>query len=430
MINKRILIISTYPIENPIHGGQKRARAIFDFYVNIFNKVKFISIYSPLHFKDIGVNDLLITSKTVIKDMENNPLSSDLVIGEAIYKDESIRRKLEKIIIEYMPDIIQIEQIYPWAGLELILKKLKIKPKIIYSSHNIEHEMKYSMFSESKIIGWEKIVKKIKKLELEIIQSADLVFAVSKNDAVKLRIFGAKKICIIPNGISKINPTKEAIEHWNHFAKLRNIDKLVTFVASAHLPNLTGFIELVGLKLEYIPKDTRIMLAGGISNYLQQELSKLNNVNINFWNNAEPLGYLSEDNLTALIDASYVILLPITSGGGSNLKTAEAILSGKKIVSTDLAFRSFEKYKKLPNIYFANDAESFRKKILLAVNEDMVARTNKEIKLANTVQWKNCFSGLELSLIKLTNKYPYTVFWLLKRTSKLIIKKLLTFLVL
>jgi hypothetical protein len=53
------------------------------------------------------------------------------------------------------------------------------------------------------------------------------------------------------------------------------------------------------------------------------------------------------------------VLLPINYGGGSNVKTAEAISAGCKIVATPHAFRGFEAFKTGTNIALADTSEEF-----------------------------------------------------------------------
>lgn len=55
-------------------------------------------------------------------------------------------------------------------------------------------------------------------------------------------------------------------------------------------------------------------------------------------------GTISDSQLRGLLATAHVIILPITSGGGTNLKTAEALWSGQRIVATNKAFRGFEKF--------------------------------------------------------------------------------------
>ena len=44
MINKKILIVTSYPIVYPQHGGQKRAKAIYGLYAKIFRSVKIVGV--------------------------------------------------------------------------------------------------------------------------------------------------------------------------------------------------------------------------------------------------------------------------------------------------------------------------------------------------------------------------------------------------
>ncbi len=71
------------------------------------------------------------------------------------------------------------------------------------------------------------------------------------------------------------------------------------------------------------------------------------------------LGEVSRLALECLISNASGMLLPITFGGGSNLKTAEALSSGLPIVGTSIAFRGFEEYRDLPRVTIADTPEEF-----------------------------------------------------------------------
>ena len=49
------------------------------------------------------------------------------------------------------------------------------------------------------------------------------------------------------------------------------------------------------------------------------------------------------------------MLLPITYGGGSNLKTAEALLTGHPIIATAKAFRGCEVFTDMPGMIIAGN---------------------------------------------------------------------------
>jgi hypothetical protein len=53
------------------------------------------------------------------------------------------------------------------------------------------------------------------------------------------------------------------------------------------------------------------------------------------------------------------MLLPITYGGGSNLKTPEALLARCPIVATTKAFRRLEVFRNMPGVIIADDRDAF-----------------------------------------------------------------------
>jgi hypothetical protein len=127
---------------------------------------------------------------------------------------------------------------------------------------------------------------------------------------------------------------------------------------------------------------------------MQDHFDESNVLDQTFWQRAVSTGMLSDDLLSGLLAYVDVVLLPIVDGGGSNLKTAEAILSGKKIVATTFAFRGFEEYMDLPNVYIATTPSSFRETITRALAAPFQERTADEIKRAERVQWQYSLQNL------------------------------------
>jgi hypothetical protein len=396
MISKKILILATYPIEEPLHGGQKRTKAIFEQYQDIFEAVKFTAVFHKKYFDHYGPDDLPIADAGILARIEENSFLSDILCGEALYDDPGVKQKLAELLKNYQPDIVQIEQIYAYAGLSPLLAELGMKPKLILSSHNLEYRMKKEIYDGLKLDAAtkESLLNKIDKLERTASKRARLVIAVSENDASEHCKMGAKRVLVIPNGTQKTIPTKMALEHWRKFKREHGAQKLITFVGSAHPPNLFGFQKMVGEDLDFLPKGAALMLAGGISQYMQETYKAGSPVTDAFWRKAVPLGRLSDDNLAGVIAESEVLLLPIVSGGGSNLKTAEAILSGNKTVATSYAFRSYEKYKHLPNIQIADKQADFQQRIITMLTKPYIKRSPEQTELAEQVQWQYCLKPL------------------------------------
>lgn len=64
-------------------------------------------------------------------------------------------------------------------------------------------------------------------------------------------------------------------------------------------------------------------------------------------------GAVTNEQRSALLKMSDIVVLPITEGGGTNLKTAEALQSARTIAATDVAFRGFERHRSLVGVYCA-----------------------------------------------------------------------------
>ena len=75
------------------------------------------------------------------------------------------------------------------------------------------------------------------------------------------------------------------------------------------------------------------------------------------------LGVLDDADLSAVKSLAHAFLLPIGAGGGSNIKTAEALYSGKPVVCTTKALRGFEAYRSLPGVRVADTPKEFQSAI-------------------------------------------------------------------
>jgi hypothetical protein len=397
----KVLVVATYTIKNAEHGGQRRVKAIVEAYRRVFKDVRFVSVFAPDYYAHKDRNDIAVKGQTRQKTLDS-PYTGDIICGLSIYKDERVKEKFTKLLEAFQPDIIQVEQAFPYLGLKPLLKELGLKPKIVLSSHNIEYSHKIDILKSS---GWaqeaEKAGRIIEECEQDMARNADLVVAVSHGDASELMRMGAKKVIVAPNGIAKNALTETGKKYWQDFKVQNKVSKIATFIGSAHPPNWVGFLDTVGDRVGFLPPDAKLVMAGSIADYFKNTFNDYKPEHAAFWKRVVPVGRISDELLSGLIQISDVILLPITEGGGSNLKTAEAILSGKKVVATEYAFRAFEQYISLPNIYIANKPEEFRQAILRAFEADLIPRTESENKLAEKVQWQYCLEPMVKEIEKL-----------------------------
>jgi hypothetical protein len=397
MVHKKILLLSTYPIKNPQHGGQKRTRAIYEAYKDNFAEVRHSAVFFRGFYADYDEDDIPLSGMGEQLVMQS-PLTGDIVCGEAIHKDPVVKKKMTKLILELKPDIIHIEQPFPYLGLRPLLRELNVKPKLVFGSQNIEAPMKREILESANVPAKEvdNAVRIISELDHELTKASDLVVACTEFDLNEHTKMGAKKVVLAPNGIAPITTGKNARRHWQSRFKRLGVKRTVLFVGSAHPPNWTGFLQMVGKGLGFVPADTRIVIAGSISDYFEREIkSETPDIeDATFWLRAFSAGRLSEERLGALIEQCDIMLLPITEGGGSNLKTAEAILADKKVIATSHALRSFEWFKDFPNVWVADSRRDFQKSIREALEAPLRGRTAEQTRLARQVQRDNCLAEM------------------------------------
>lgn len=381
-INKKILIVGNYPIREPRHGGQKRVRAIFEHYSKYFHEVKHVAIFHRGLYPFNENEDILLGDLKLIEKIDNNQDEIDLLTGKSLLCDVHVKSELARLLTDYQPDIVQVEHPFSYPGLKQILIDLGLRPTLIYSSHNIEYRMKKEVLkqkgrTESFI---NRVISETKRVELTAASEATLVVSVAEEDAVELRKMGARHVAVAPNGIEKLSLNTSAKDTG-----------LILFVSSSHPPNVNGFLEMMGNDMSFLPHSTTLNIVGSCSGPLKLKLKSQNATtekNIIFH------GEVDEEKLKKLLAEAELIILPITQGGGSNLKTAEAILADKKVVATNFALRSYEAYEGLPNIYKANTRKDFRGKIVKALNKPKIKRTKEEELLAQQVVWDNCLEPL------------------------------------
>jgi len=397
MIDKKILILSTYPIKTPQHGGQKRLNAILKAYERNYTQVRSSAVFFRGFYAEYTKDDITLGPESE-RLVHSSPLTGDIIAGEAVTRDLKVKAKLSRLLKDYSPDIIHIEQPFLYLGLKELLKELKIRPRLIFGSQNIEGPMKREILHNSGMAPSDinKYVSIINNVEAEITRDSDLVVACTEEDKKVHQKYGAKNIVVAVNGADHITTNMLSINKWNKIFKSNGIQKKVVFIGSAHPPNWTGFLTMVGRGLGFLSYGNSIVLAGSICDYFEREINPdaMNIYDATFWLRAFSAGRLSQNDLDAIISLSDVIILPITEGGGSNLKTAEAILANKKVVTTKHALRSFEWFEDFPNVWATNAPDKFKNYINDSLDAQNIERSNSQQQKAETVTWEYCLLPL------------------------------------
>jgi glycosyltransferase involved in cell wall biosynthesis len=356
----------------------------------------------PGHYKKYQKNDIRVSHDIVTK-IHTAPSSTftELIACRESASDDKFQTRARKVITGFKPTIVEYEQGYAYSALSTIMAELTGDVRTVFSSHNVEWRMKEQIALSEGASSDEisALVEEIRTLEQDLIRHSDVVICVSDADRTEYeRLNDDKKraIIVIPNGINRLKPSESGKRHWDDYKKKNHIKKLILFVASAHPPNLHGFRSLID-GVGFLPFSHRIVVAGSLSDMLKALVRKPSNIQEAIMKNRVMFaGRLSEESLEGLIAEADVIILPILEGGGSNLKTAEAIIADKPVVATSHAFRSYETFLDvLPNLHIADSAVDFQAAIERAITAPKVRRSAKAARLAESVLWENCLAPLK-----------------------------------
>lgn len=361
----RILTLSTYPIDPARHGGQIRLSNICQVYRACGHEVQSIGVLGSKHYKP-SPGFIAAPNKRKLQSKGINPsLMEDVVISELTKQGEPLHLKLQKEIT-IKPDLIHIEQ--PWLfDFALALKKSQFpNAKLIYGSQNIEHQLKFGILKNSghraNASAYSEIVR---EKELHAARQADACFAVSQADAEWLREVTDKPVYLTPNGVRDVFKT-DATSASTWAREYAQTKQYAIYCGSAHPPNMDGFFAMLGGGCGSFEKGQRLLLVGGVGEAIINDKNRLPH-NSELRHRIDVAGEIDDASLNLLLVNARCILLPLTHGGGTNLKTAEAIYTQGQVIATCTAMRGFEKFADHTGIHVANTAGEFKRAIRAAM---------------------------------------------------------------
>ena len=372
LLSSEILYVTPYSKNGPVHGGKIRAHQIAKILGGIDSNLEVIELgdhdyrFRPSKFDLSGI------PRALIGDLEM--FERDHSLSEKNY------RNLKLIVFEQ-----------PWSWSEVKdLKKKYPKSKIVYSSQNIEFQLKEKILTKYLGNQADSIVAGIRKIEIEIANTVDRVVVVSELDAEWYSQFTRLDPVLARNGAVKRNPSSTIGTGLNQSKAL--------VVGSAHPPNIEGCLKFLSDPDLWMPPDSQIVVAGSLATALIDHWGQIRNR----WGQpcVEFIPEVSDLELTQLLYDCNVILLPITYGGGTNLKTAEALVAGRPIVASHQAFRGFESFTADSGVKIAQSSLEF--KIFTCARLIGSKIPNKEREISNLL-WNSTLQSLASCALELIN---------------------------
>ena len=383
MVAPRVLLLATYPSEVPLHGGQRRVHAIARSYRQAGWEVKQIGVFPRGSYARGNTRaEHIELSREFMSYLSRHSLRTDLHVHHYFAQNPRVLEQFIAAVERFQPNVIQFEQPWLFPVLWPFIQSNRDKQLVAYSAHNVESALLQDILLAEGHPRASEFVEETRRLEEMLISVADVTVCVTELDAGVFSSMGAKNVVIAPNGADRRPSTASA--DWD--GRFGN-QPYAFMTGSAHPPNCTGFLHFVGTDFAFVPPTAKVVVAGGMAALLAaspafQRNHEMVRRRVLLLNNPE------EADLDYLINRAAVVLLPIAQGGGSNIKTAEALLSGRPIVASSTAFRGYEAFRNSAGVTIEDNVGRFRHAVRMALSKTpptVAIRTEAE-----SLLWERC----------------------------------------
>lgn len=391
----KFLQITTYDVERPDHGGKLRSYHIRK---SLRNKYE----VETLSFEWRDVEDC--SSLRVLLDLSRcealgvNGLIVDWGICTYLDYFPKTFASIAESVRRFAPDVLLLEQPFLWPVVQNLISQGVVSPsvKVIYSSQNIEVKMKRKIYRNafSEEIA-QRYTAYVDTIEKGVINACMGALAVSTTDAEYIRkLVPSTPVKVYLNGHTRPIPTNGiSIWHKRFAPRQRNW----VFVGSGHPPNINGLRQLVeAIPMEISSESFALWVLGSVGNGLQ--------ASIGAYAERYPwlhlLGPVEPQDIDEAILQSSGVVLPIWEGGGSNLKTAQALLSEKCILGSEFSFRGFESYMDEEGVYLSEDAQGLARLLLETMPANLYARSSA----VKQLEWDSVLESLPEYLAEILNR--------------------------
>ena len=327
LLGHQVTILAMNTVKHHVNLGEipETVKELADFrLVNVSARISFIPALINLLFSRKPYNAVRFISKT-------------------------FSRELEKILKEKEFDVVQLEGLYVCPYIPVIRKNTSAK--IVYRSHNIEHEI----WTRSAILakGFEKwylknLSQRIRRFEIQQLNSYDLIVPITQRDGNILNKLGNKKPGhISQTGIdsSMLIPNAKNLEHPSLF-HIGSLDW------SPNQEGLIWFFENCWNDIHAKYPDLNFYVAGrNAPVWFQRKIGMPNVI------------YKGEvADAYEFINSKSIMIVPLFSGSGMRIKIIEGMALGKPIITTVIGTEGISTTSG-KNIILAEDAPGFTEAI-------------------------------------------------------------------
>lgn len=353
-----ILHITPKPIYPKVDGGCVAMADFLSLLANADNKIDHVCIATPKHPFQQEVYDENLNSEVnflksfwINTDIKIGKLFSSLV-GKNSYQisrfySEELKNYLSSIEENY--DIIILESIFLLPYFEVFSKPVYVR------THNLEHQIwkRRSQSSKNPIKKWifQRFTDQVENFESSMLKKVSGIISISEDDTNWfINKFPKQHITTIPLSVTVSNVvTPKKID----FSQLK-----IGFLGAGNWQPNREAIEFIDQELYSNLKHQQVRFDLLIGGYETDKISTQHVTN---------RGTIAD--LKMFFEEIDIFIAPLRSGSGLKIKVIEALLNGKPIIGTSIAFDGLNQ---LPHKNIAHSATEFTEAILkLAHSENL-----------------------------------------------------------
>jgi glycosyltransferase involved in cell wall biosynthesis len=386
-----VLMLTPWPFRAPRHGGQLRAAAIARAYRDAGHYVASAALYDPAESTagevwpdDVPIAaEVLRTTRSVLR--ESSGEASTQVFWEAVALTPESYRAYADVVRAVQPDVVQIEELVLWPVVRRLRDEgLLGRAVVVLSAHNFET----AAWADRRAAGARvsaATLRDIEALEREIAVAGDLVVAVSEDDAETFRALGARNVVVARNGTTASRAETDVLG-----AYIAPGAAYALFVSSAHPPNAHGLVAMAACATGHPLRHGEILVCGRVGDLVRAAPGWRRARRV--LDHARYLGWVDDDVLAALYASAHAVIVPKTLGGGSNLKTADALASGRPVVATRRAFTGFDAFTEMAGITIADEPDRFWKAVDTLLSQPPAPMRHSQA--TASLRWEECLTPM------------------------------------
>lgn len=287
----------------------------------------------------------------------------DVDLGARAAADDRLVASLRRHLQQHDIDVIVLEQPFLVDVVAAATHTLDIP--VVYSCQNVEYRLRRDLerfqFDRNRPTDRSDAVR---RLEERAVALARVVTTICETDrSTMLDEFGCDSV-LVRNGSS-------VADHPLVESPGRPHDDPIdfAFAGSSYWPNVEGFGRIATPSLAFLPPGTKIHVAGSVSDQLlsYRPIARHHSANA-----ARMVlrGFLPVADLVDMMYCARAVIVPVFTGEGSNLKSADALACGAPVIMTRRATHGYESIiaDDSSGVTVVDDASAFRAAMASAVS--------------------------------------------------------------